>query len=169
MSSLSLFFSAPEMRPRTVWRCHPIALAISSMVAPSGHCSSPMTRACFEPALGPAEPPAGTELTGNCGHLAEFGIVAARGPGGVTAAVTALHEAQDGLPTLARQVLYGLIAQMAHRRRDHQGRKADHGVASRECRQSAFGDDPGDRPDHGQRHRGGGAGCHTISIRPPIR
>ena len=46
------------------------------------------------------------------GHLAEFGIVAARGPGGVTAAITALHEAQDGLPALARQVLHGLIAQM---------------------------------------------------------
>ena len=43
------------------------------------------------------------------GHLAEFGIVAARGPGGVTAAITALHEAQDGLPAL---VLHGLIAQM---------------------------------------------------------
>jgi len=32
------------------------------------------------------------------GHLAEFGIIAARGPGGVTAAIAALHEAQDGLP-----------------------------------------------------------------------
>src|SRR6266702_3985115 len=46
------------------------------------------------------------------GHLAEFGIVAARGPGGVTAVITALHEAQDGLPDLARQVLHGLIDQM---------------------------------------------------------
>ncbi len=46
------------------------------------------------------------------GHLAELGIVAARGPGGVTAAITALHEAQDGLPDLARQVLHGLIDQM---------------------------------------------------------
>ena len=46
------------------------------------------------------------------GHLAEFGIVAARGPGGVSAAITALHEAQDGLPDLARQVLHGLIDQM---------------------------------------------------------
>ena len=36
------------------------------------------------------------------GHLAEFGIIAARGPGGVTAAIAALHEAQDGLPALAR-------------------------------------------------------------------
>src|SRR4029078_5787281 len=46
------------------------------------------------------------------GHLDACGIVAARGPGGVTAAITALHEAQDGLPALARQVLHGLIAQM---------------------------------------------------------
>src|SRR5713226_1105455 len=65
MSSPSFFFSAPEMRPRTVWRCQPIALAISSMVAPSGRCSSPMTRACFEPARRRAEPPAGAEATGN--------------------------------------------------------------------------------------------------------
>src|ERR1700731_1633483 len=35
------------------------------MVAPSGRCSSPMTRACFEPARGPAEPPAGAQATGN--------------------------------------------------------------------------------------------------------
>ena len=46
------------------------------------------------------------------GHLAEFGIVAARGPGGVSAAIMAPHQAQDGLPALARQVLHGLIAQM---------------------------------------------------------
>jgi transposase len=46
------------------------------------------------------------------GHLAEFGIIAARGPGGVKAAIAALHEAQDGLPDLARQVLDGLVDQM---------------------------------------------------------
>src|SRR5580704_15105575 len=46
------------------------------------------------------------------GHLAEFGIIAARGPGGVKAAIAALHEAQDGLPDLARQVLHGLVDQM---------------------------------------------------------
>jgi transposase len=46
------------------------------------------------------------------GHLAEFGIIATRGPGGVSAAITALHDAQDGLPDLARQVLHGLIDQM---------------------------------------------------------
>jgi transposase len=45
------------------------------------------------------------------GHLAEFGIVAARGPGGVTAAIIALHEAQDSLPELARVALHGLIDQ----------------------------------------------------------
>ena len=46
------------------------------------------------------------------GHLAEFGIVAARGPGGVTAAIIALHEAQDRLPELARVALHGLIDQL---------------------------------------------------------
>ena len=46
------------------------------------------------------------------GHLAEFGIIAVRGPGGVSVAITALHDAQDGLPDLARQVLHGLIDQM---------------------------------------------------------
>src|SRR4051794_7236534 len=46
------------------------------------------------------------------GHLAEFGIIAARGPGGITAAIAALHEGQDGLPELARQVLHGLVEQM---------------------------------------------------------
>jgi hypothetical protein len=65
MSSPSFFFSAPEISPRTVWRCHPIALAISSIVAPSGRCSSLITRACFEPARRPAEPPTGSEATGN--------------------------------------------------------------------------------------------------------
>ena len=46
------------------------------------------------------------------GHLAEFGIIAARGPGGVRAAIAALHEGQDGLPDLARQVLHGLVDQL---------------------------------------------------------
>ncbi len=46
------------------------------------------------------------------GHLAEFGIVAARGPGGVTAAIISLHEAQDSLPELARVALHGLIDQL---------------------------------------------------------
>jgi transposase len=46
------------------------------------------------------------------GHLAEFGIIAARGPGGVGALVAALHAGQDGLPELARQVLHGLVDQL---------------------------------------------------------
>lgn len=46
------------------------------------------------------------------GHLAEFGIIAARGPGGVTAVIAALHEAQDGLPMLARVTLHGLVDQL---------------------------------------------------------
>jgi len=46
------------------------------------------------------------------GHLAEFGIVSARGPGGVTAAIETLHETQDSLPELARVALHGLIDQL---------------------------------------------------------
>jgi transposase len=43
------------------------------------------------------------------GHLAEFGVVAARGPAGVKAAIAELHEIQDSLPALARIALHGLI------------------------------------------------------------
>jgi transposase len=46
------------------------------------------------------------------GHLAEFGIIAARGPGGVTAAIVALHEMQDSMPVLARVALHGLVDQL---------------------------------------------------------
>jgi len=46
------------------------------------------------------------------GHLAEFGIIAARGPGGVTAAIVALHETQDSLPVLSRVGLHGLVDQL---------------------------------------------------------
>ena len=35
-------------------------------------------------------------------HLAEYGMIAARGPGGMTTLITLLHEEQDGLPALAR-------------------------------------------------------------------
>jgi transposase len=46
------------------------------------------------------------------GHLAEYGLISARGPGGVTAAIKTLHEAQEMLPTLARAALQGLVAQL---------------------------------------------------------
>jgi transposase len=36
------------------------------------------------------------------GHLAEFGIVTARGPAGVKAAIVELHAMQDSLPPLAK-------------------------------------------------------------------
>jgi hypothetical protein len=65
MSSPSFFFSAPEISPRTVWRCQPMALAISSIVAHCGRCSRPITWACFEPARGSTEPPAGIAASGN--------------------------------------------------------------------------------------------------------
>ena len=45
-------------------------------------------------------------------HLAEYGMIAARGPGGVTALVTLLHEGQDRLPALARTALHSLADQL---------------------------------------------------------
>lgn len=45
-------------------------------------------------------------------HLAEYGVIGARGPGGVAAAITALHEGQDRLPALARAALHGLVTQL---------------------------------------------------------
>ena len=98
------------------------------------------------------------------GHLAEFGIVAARGPGGVTAAIISLHEAQDSLPELAR----GSVAR-PHPRRDRKGREAHSGVAPRQQCQSPTGDDPGHRSDHGKRNRCRRAGRHALPIRSAIR
>lgn len=46
------------------------------------------------------------------GHLAEFGIVTARGPAGVKAAIVELHAMQDSLPPLARMALRRLIDQL---------------------------------------------------------
>lgn len=46
------------------------------------------------------------------GHLAEFGIVAARGPGGVKAIIGIFHEMQDDLPPMAREALHRLIEQI---------------------------------------------------------
>ena len=43
------------------------------------------------------------------GHLAEFGVVTARGPAGVKAAIAELHGMQDSLPPLARMALHGLL------------------------------------------------------------
>ena len=47
--------------------------------------------------------------------------------------------------------------------------EAETSVASRQRSQSSFGDDPWDRPDHGERNRGGRARCRTFPIRPPVR
>src|SRR5438105_14233918 len=46
--SPSFFFRVPEKRPRTVCRCQPIALAISSTVAPSGRRSIAITAPCLD-------------------------------------------------------------------------------------------------------------------------
>jgi len=50
--SPSFFFRVPEKTPRTVWRCHPVALATSSTVAPSGRRSIAITASCFDGRFG---------------------------------------------------------------------------------------------------------------------
>jgi len=51
-------------------------------------------------------------INGLRGHLAEFGIIAAKGAGGVKAAIEALHEAQEQLPGAARMALHGIVDQL---------------------------------------------------------
>lgn len=48
------------------------------------------------------------------GQLVEFGLIAAKGPGGVRLAIQALHEEQDRLPELAHLALHGLVDQFRH-------------------------------------------------------
>jgi len=43
------------------------------------------------------------------GHLAELGIVTARGPGGVSKAIVVFHERRQELPPLAQKTLHGMI------------------------------------------------------------
>ena len=50
-------------------------------------------------------------VNGLRGHLAEFGIIAAK-PGGVKTAIETLHAAQDRLPELARRALHGIVDQL---------------------------------------------------------
>src|SRR5881398_2920714 len=58
--------------PRTVCRCQPMAMAISSIVAPSGRCNRPMTWACFDPAREPDAPGAvGPVATGKFPNAAQ--------------------------------------------------------------------------------------------------
>jgi transposase len=45
-------------------------------------------------------------------HLAEYGIIGVRGPGGISAGIAALHQAQDALPEFARTALHALVAQL---------------------------------------------------------
>jgi transposase len=46
------------------------------------------------------------------GHLAEFGVVTARGPAGVKAAIVELHAMQDSLPPLAGMAFHRLIGRL---------------------------------------------------------
>jgi transposase len=46
------------------------------------------------------------------GHLAEFGIIAAKGPAGVKAAIEALHAGQEQLPEIARAALHTIVDQL---------------------------------------------------------
>ncbi|GAB1584232.1 IS110 family transposase [Phyllobacterium phragmitis] len=45
-------------------------------------------------------------------HLAEYGIVSSKGPGGVTALIKILHETQERLPIHARSALHVIGAQL---------------------------------------------------------
>lgn len=51
-------------------------------------------------------------INGLRGHLAEFGIIAAKGPAGVKAVIEALHAAKDQLPEPARLALHGIADQL---------------------------------------------------------
>jgi len=51
-------------------------------------------------------------INGLRGHLAEFGIIAAKGPAGVKAVIEALHAAKDQLPEPARLALHGIVDQL---------------------------------------------------------
>ena len=51
-------------------------------------------------------------VNGLRGHLAELGIIAAKGPGGVKTAIEALHEVGDRLPEMARSALHGIVDQL---------------------------------------------------------
>lgn len=51
-------------------------------------------------------------INGLRGHLAEFVIIAAKGPSGVKAVTEALHEAQDRLPELVHLALHGIVVQL---------------------------------------------------------
>jgi transposase len=46
------------------------------------------------------------------GHLTEYGVISARGPGGLTAVIAALHDGQEALPALGRAALHGLESQL---------------------------------------------------------
>jgi transposase len=51
-------------------------------------------------------------INGLRGHLAEFGLIAAKGPAGVKAAIEALREAQEYLPEVVRLALHGIVDQL---------------------------------------------------------
>lgn len=46
------------------------------------------------------------------GHLGEYGVVAAKGPGGVNSLIAMLQEVQDLLPPLARSALHAITSQL---------------------------------------------------------
>jgi transposase len=89
-------------------------------------------------------------------------VIGARGPGGITAVIGALHDGQDALPALARAALHGLVSQLRGiesevEKRSRRDRGEDSQVTSRRRFQSTTGDYPGHWSDHGQRDRGADA------------
>jgi hypothetical protein len=100
----------------------------------------------------------------------EFGVVTARGPAGVKAAIAELHGMQDSLPPLARMALHGLLDRLgavgleirkvereivAWCRHDDASRRPD--------------DDPRDRADHRERDRRDGIECIVVPVGPAVR
>lgn len=47
--SPSFLLSTPDMAPRALWACHPVAEMISSIVAPMGAFSISISKTCFVP------------------------------------------------------------------------------------------------------------------------
>ena len=81
------------------------------------------------------------------GHLAEFGIVAAKGPFHVGKLIAAIEDRRSALPAAARQVLDVLVELL--RSLDENVALLDGEIARRGCGSQAADDDPGNRPDHG--------------------
>src|SRR5919106_4742104 len=106
--SPSFFLSAPEMAPRMVWRCQPVAAAICSTVAPSGRLSMSIIKACLVPARG-----VGFSADAAVPDLAAFalvlrlaGVAAPSAPVAGVGAATAWTPESAGIPPVSAGVAH---------------------------------------------------------------